>query len=159
MDNEEERSQQAALDRATRDAVQRKIYPILKVYRLKVEAIFPSPSPILETLPALTENAGATPQPGSLTGNYNAGTNSAVLTGQPSPSGSVVRHQIRASVGTEPSLEDEALSAEFEVGDPIELTTNYGFGAPGAIVHFRLVAITADGHEKGTPWLMLQRPL
>lgn len=159
MDVVEEREQQASLDRASRDALQRSIYPILKVYRLKIEAVFAPGSPILATLPALTEDSEATPQPGTLSGSFEAPANQAVLEGEPSPSPTVVRHQIRASVGPQPSVEDEALSAEFELGTPITLTTNYGFGAPGAIVHFRLVAITADGHEKGTSWVTLERPL
>jgi len=62
-------------------------------------------------------------------------------------------------VGEEPSDEDESLRAEFAPGEPISLTTNFGLTAPGATAHFRLVAISASGHESGTPWLTIQRPL
>jgi hypothetical protein len=155
----EEREQQATLERGIRNELQDLIYPILKVYRLKVEATYAAGSAIMATLPALTDDGSGTPQPGTLTGSFNAATGAATLTGTPSSSGTVVRHQIRASLGPEPDAEDEALKAEFTPGQPITLTTSYGFSAPGALVHFRLVAITADGHEKGSDWLTLQRPL
>lgn len=159
MDVAEERDQQATLERADRNVVQETIYPILKVYRLKVLARFAPDSAIVATLPALTEDSEATPEAGTLAGSYHAASNEAQLTGTPSPSPSVVRHQIRACVGAVPSAEDETMRTEFALGMPIALNTNYGLGAPGATVHFRLVAITADGHEKGTDWVTVQRPL
>jgi hypothetical protein len=71
----------------------------------------------------------------------------------------VVKHQIRASLGATPQSEDEAVKAEFALGATIALNTAYGLGAPGAQVHFRLVAITADGHEKGSDWVTVLRPV
>ncbi len=159
MDVAEEREQQATLERAERNELQGRIYPILKVYRLKIAAVFAPGSPFVETLPALSEEAGATPQPGTLTGHYDVAQEAAVLAGTPSPSASVVRHQIRASVGEEPQVDDEVVRAEFEPGVPIALETTYGLAAPGETVNFRLVAITADGHERGTEWVRVQRPV
>ena len=51
------------------------------------------------------------------------------------------------------------MRAEFPLGQAIALSSDYGLSVPGAKVHWRLVAITADGHEGGTPWLSFQRPL
>lgn len=155
----EERDQQATLERALRDDQQEIIYPVLKVYRLKVEALFPAGSAILETLPALTDDGSGTPQAGTLGGTFSTTTNEATLTGTPSASKTVVRHQIRASLGPEPDAGDETLTAEYALGAPLTLTTGYGLGTPGALAHFRLVAITADGHEKGSDWVTIQRPL
>ena len=135
------------------------IYPILKLYRAKIELLFSPDTPVFQTLPALTDDGSGTPGAGSLTGSLNPAGTEATLTGTASASVTVTKHQFRASVGPEPSADDEALRAEFELGQAITLTSNYGLGVPGAKVHWRQVAVTADGHEKSTPRLTFQRPL
>ena len=155
----EERDQQATLDRARREDLQDRIYPVLKLYRMKVESLFPPGNALVVTLPALTDDGTAGPEPGALTGSLNQAGTAVTLAGTPSPSATVVRHQLRASVGDEPNGDDETMRAEFAAGQAIALTTDYGLGAPGAKVHWRLLAVTADGHESATPWLTFQRPV
>lgn len=155
----EEREQQAVLDRLKRENVQDRIYPVLRIYRQKIEASFAPSAPIVLSLPALTDSGSGTPAPGGITGALNPAGTEAVLTGTASPSPTVVAHQLRASVGEEPNADDETMRAEFPLGQAIALSSDYGLSVPGAKVHWRLVAITADGHESGTPWLSFQRPL
>ena len=159
QNNFEERDQQAGLDRLKRENVQDRIYPVLKLYRAKIEALFAANAPIVLSLPALTESGQASPDAGTITGALNAAGTEAVLAGTPSPSATVVKHQLRASVGDAPNAGDETMKAEFAPGHAITLTSNFGLGVPGARVHWRLVAITADGHEGATEWLSFQRPL
>ena len=155
----EEREQQAALDRLKRENVQDRIYPVLKIYRQKIEASFAPTAAIVLSLPELTDSGAGTPEPGVLTAALNAAGTEVVMTGTVSPSATVASHQLRASVGEEPQSDEESMRAEFPLGMPIALTTDYGLGVPGARVHWRLVAITADGHERATPWQSFQRPL
>ncbi len=155
----EEREQQAALDRLKRENVQDRIYPLLKLYRAKVEASFAPNAPIVLSLPALTDSGSGKPEPGALAGALNPAGTAVGLTGTPSASASVVAHQLRASVGEAPEADDETMRAEFPLGQAIALSSDYGLSVPGARVHWRLVAITADGHEGATPWRTFQRPL
>jgi len=155
----EEREQEAALQRGRRNDAQDEIYPVLRVYRLKIQATFPAGSAIVETLPALTDTATGTPEPGALSGQWVAASTNASLTGTASTSSTVVCHQIRASVTEDPSVEDESVVAEFALGTPLTLSTTYGLTVSGAKAHFRLVGITADGHESGSEWVTIERPV
>ena len=146
-------------DRIVFENVQDRIYPLLKLYRAKIEALFAANAPIALSLPDLVDSGSGSPAPGTLEGVLNAEGTESVLTGEPSVSASVVKHQLRASVGEEPSAGDEAVRAEFALGEEIALTSDYGLSVPGAGVHWRLVAVTADGHEGTTDWVSLQRPL
>lgn len=159
QDTQQEREEQADLEREVREAVQRQIYPVLKIYRLKIEALFPANAAIIQALPALTDDGTGTPEAGGLTGSLNGAGTAVTLKGKASPSGTVSGHQLRASVGPEASAADESVQAKFAPGEALALTSAYGLGVPGAKVHWRLVAVTEDGHEKGSPWLTFQRPL
>ena len=133
------------------------IYPVPRVYLLEIQAAFHAGPAIVETLPALTENghqhAAAI---GGPSGQSVAASISASLTGTASTSSTVVLHQIRASVTEDPSVEDESVVVEFA---PLTLSTTYGLTVPGAKAHFRLVGITADGHESGSDWVTIERPV
>ena len=132
---------------------------MLKTYRAKIKVAFTADSAIVLSLPALKEDSTATPEAGTLSGHWNAVTSEADLTGTPSPSASVVRHEIRVNLGPEPDADDESMKAEFQLADTIVFHTDSGLATPGPLAHFRLVAVTADGHEKGTAWETIQRPL
>ena len=93
---------------------------------------------------------------GGPSGQSVAASISASLTGTASTSSTVVLHQIRASVTEDPSVEDESVVVEFA---PLTLSTTYGLTVPGAKAHFRLVGITADGHESGSDWVTIERPV
>ena len=148
-----------SLDIQKRNDAQDVIYPILKVYRLKIPSIFAEGSAILDTLPLLTPVAGSTPQAPGLTGGWSVVNSRGEFTGTPSPTAAVTRNQLRACVGPDYNENIENVVATLDAGEPIVFTTTWGLTTPGAVASFRLVAQTADGHERGSAPVIIARPL
>ena len=159
MDDFEELEQQLSLDIKKRDGVQDLIYPILKVYRLKIPAVFAAGHPLIATLPALSPEPGSTPAAPGLTMGWSAANSRAEGTGTASPSASVVQTQLRGSVGPEHDEHSETAVMTIEAGQPLIFETIWGLVTPGAVASFRAVAMTGDGHERGSGPVVVSRPL
>ena len=155
----EEREQNWSLEIQKRNDLQDVIYPILKVYRLKIAAVFPEGSAILDTLPLLTPVAGSTPQAPGLTGGWSVQNNRAELSGTASPTVAVTRYQVRACIGPVHNDDLESVVATVDAGEPLTFNTTWGLTTPGSVASFRLVAMTADGHERGSAAVVIARPL
>ena len=148
-----------ALDIQKRNDAQDVIYPILKVYRLKIPSVFAEGSAILDTLPLLTPVAGSTPQAPGLAGGWSVVNNRGEFNGTPSPTASVTKNQLRACVGPVYNENTENVVATLDAGEPIVFTTTWGLTTPGAVASYRLYAVTADGHERGSAPVVITRPL
>lgn len=159
LDQIEEREQQVTIERAKRDMVQVKIYAILKVYRLKIPALFAEGSAILTSLPLLTPEPGSTPAAPGLSGGWNVGQNRAEFTGTASPTPAVTQHQLRGCPQAEFDEDLETVVATIEVGQPLTFQTTFGLTQAGATASFRLVAMTGDGHERGSAPVVVSRPV
>ena len=157
LDYVEEREQQVGLERRARNVVQGKIYVILKVYRLKIEVMFAEGSPIWASLPALTPEAGSTPAAPGLSGGWNAGQNRAEFTGTASPTPEVTQHQLRGCPQADFDEDLETVLGTVEAGQPLSFQTTFGLTQAGATASFRLVAMTADGHERGSEPVVVSR--
>ena len=155
----EEQEQNWSLDIQKRNDMQDVIYPILKVYRLKIPAVFPENSAIVDTLPLLTPVSGSTPQAPGLTGGWSVPNNRAELTGTASPTAAVTRYQLRACIGPVHNDDLESVVATVDAGEPLAFNTTWGLTTPGSVASFRLVAMTADGHERGSAAVVIARPL
>ena len=148
-----------SLDIQKRNDLQDVIYPILKVYRLKIPSIFAEGSAILDTLPLLTPVPGSTPQAPGLIGGYSVVNNRGEFTGTPSPTPAVTSYQLRACVGPDYNPNTENVVATLNAGVPIVFTTTWGLTTPGAVSSYRLYAVTDDGHERGSETVIIARPL
>lgn len=148
-----------ALDIQKRNDAQDVIYPILRVYRLKIPSIFAEGSAILDTLPLLTPVPGSTPQAPGLIGGYSVPNNRGEFTGTPSPTPAVTIYQLRACVGPDYNPNTENVVATLNAGVPIVFNTTWGLTTPGAVSSFRLYALTADGHERSSETVIIARPL
>ena len=148
-----------SLDIQKRNDAQDVIYPILKVYRLKIPSIFAEGSAILDTLPLLTPVAGSTPQAPGLAGGWSVVNNRGEFNGTPSPTAAVTKNQLRACVGPDYNENTENVVATLDAGEPIVFTTTWGLTTPGAVASYRLYAMTADGHERGSAAVVITRPL
>ena len=148
-----------SLDIQKRNDVQDVIYPILKVYRLKIPSVFAAGSAILDTLPLLTPVAGSTPQAPGLVAGWSVVNNRAESTGTPSPTAAVTRYQLRGCIGPDHNDNTENVIATLDAGEPLVFTTTWGLTTPGSVVSVRLVAMTADGHERGSEPVVITRPL
>lgn len=159
LDDIEEREQQLGLDIAERNGIQGKIYPILKIYRLKLPTLFPAEAPILATLPLLTPLPGSTPDAPGLAGGWVSAHTQAEFTGTASPTPAVVRHQLRGSSTAEFDESQEVVLGTAELGQPLVFQTTFGLMSPGLTASFRLVAMTADHHEHGSDPVVVTRPV
>ncbi len=159
LDMLEEREQQITLDLAARNAIQDKIYPFLKVYRLKIPTLFAEGSAILESLPDLTPAPGSTPSAPGLAGGWSVAHTRAEFTGTASATAEVTQHQLRGCAQENYDEAIEAVLSTVPVGQPLTLDSTYGLTEAGAIASFRLYAMTATGNEKGSAPVVVSRPL
>jgi hypothetical protein len=159
LDDLEEVEQQLSIDIRKRDSVQNLIYPILRVYRLKVVAVFSEGHPMIGTLPALTPEPGSTPAAPGLAIAWNNTISKAEGSGTASPSAGVAQYQVRGVVGPDHNPNTEVVVLTIQAGQPLAFTTTWSLVTPGAVASFRLVAMTADGHERGSEPVVVSRPM
>ena len=159
LDELEEQEQQLGIEIRKRNIVQDQIYPILKVYRLKIPAVFPEGDAMISSLPALTPAIGTTPATPGLTMGWSAANARAEGSGTASPTSAVTQHQLRAVSGPVHDENTEVVVQTIEVGQPLAFATTWGLTVPGGVASYRLVAMTGDGHERGSPPTVVSRPL
>lgn len=146
------------LARGLRNETQKKIYGVLKQYRLRVRSEFPEGSGMLLTLPRLTPLPGAAPGTVKLSGNYDTVTGKAVLTWTPSSDPAVTSLQLRACVGAGYHPEDETILTTYPPSGPHGWTGTFGLGIPGSSTAFKIFSITSEGSEKGSNAVSVSRP-
>ena len=85
--------------------------------------------------------------------------NRAELSGTASPTAAVTRYQLRACIGPVHNDDLESVVSTVDAGEPLAFNTTWGLTTPGSVASFRLVAMTADGHERGSAPVVIARPL
>ncbi len=148
----------AAMARALRNETQELIRTALKLYRKRIASDFKPGSAIFETLPRLTPLPGSTPDAVVLSGSHGPGASESTLAWTEVTDSRVVALELRATAGPEFDAEDESLLATFSPDDPREWTGTFGLGVPGAMVSYKMFAITAEGNERGSNTAVVQRP-
>jgi len=90
----------AVIERGERDAFERKIYAILKAYRLAVPTKFAAGAPLVASLPRLTpESTGHTPDPVTASGAWDVPLQAAKVTHTLSSEPNVKRYDLRGCRG------------------------------------------------------------
>ena len=145
--------------RGTRNGLQDQIRPILVDYREAVPSKLPPHHSLLESLPRYSPLPGSTPEPANISGIWDAATSMAFLNFTPSPSASVVKHQLRYVPGPVYDADDENVVDNILVGSPSHFQTLAGLPLPGTTSSFRIYAMTADGHERASATVTITRPL
>ena len=146
------------LARAVRNETQVAIYEILKQYRKRIAAEFLPGSAIFETLPRLTPLPGHTPEPAVLSGLWNATTTKADLAWTTPEDPGVVTVQVRGSVGPEYDSEDETILITLSPSAPQTWSGLFGLALPGTASTFKIYLLTAEGNERGSNPVTVQRP-
>ncbi|MEY3895191.1 MAG: hypothetical protein RLZZ214_710 [Verrucomicrobiota bacterium] len=146
------------LARKLRNETQKKIYEVLKQYRLRIRSEFPEGSSMLITLPRLTPQPGPAPGTVKLSGNFNPVTGKAELAWTPSTDPAVSSLQLRACVGASYQAEDETILTTYPASGPHGWTGTFGLGSPGSATAFKIFSITSDGSEKGSNAVRISRP-
>ena len=146
--NEWTRAQQKADNvREQRNDVMTLAYETMKDYRAKVPLELPPGHALLDSLPALSPDPSKRPVGPSASGEWNAATSQADLTATPSPTPTVVEHDLRYSPDTPYNPDNEVTLVTIPTGQPLTFSTDIGLAVPGDVALFSWVAVTADGHE------------
>lgn len=146
------------LIRGQRNETQEEIYAILKAYRKRIPSEFAEGSAILTTLPKLTPPPGHTPAPVQASGAWNAATQVAELAWSAVTDAAVVSVEVRATAGPEYDPDDESVLATLAPDAPRTWTGNFGLGVPRAMAAFKVYLLTAEGNERGSNTVVIQRP-
>ena len=150
---------EVALDisRDTRTGWEHQILAYLPDYRAAVEAKLPPDHPLLGSVPRFSPLPGSTPDAANASGSWDVALQQAVFTFAPSPSASVVSHQLRYVTGPDYRIEDENSVGSVAVGAPAHFETLLGLPGPGTTASYRIYAITADGNERGSNTVVVTR--
>ena len=145
--------------RIQRDDLQAEALGIMKQYRLRIEALYAPDSVPVATLPRLTPLPGHTPDPVTLSGEWNPAQTRADLTWTPSTDPELDHYELRSTPGPEYSAEDETVIANIPAAGPLSHSTADGFALPGAAVSYRLYVRLTTGNERGSETLTITRPV
>ncbi|MGF1452951.1 MAG: hypothetical protein ACFB21_12860 [Opitutales bacterium] len=139
------------VERARRNALQERIYPILKQYREAIPGYFGADSAMAASLPRLTPKPGSTPDPVTIEGRWDADAGVAVITYTASDNPALDRYQLRVSPGPTYNAEDESAIANNDPEtDPREFRTTESLETPGAVATFKVYVMLDTGNEAGS---------
>lgn len=142
------RAQQAAENiREQRNDAMQLAYDAMRDYRLKVPLELPPGHALLDSLPSLSPDSGATPDAPEATAAWNPATEQADLAATPSTTPEVDRHELRFSPEDPYNAENEIVLTTIPAGQPLTHTTSIGLAIPGDTARFSWVALTPDGRE------------
>lgn len=145
--------------RKTRIGLQDQIRPYLVDYREAVPAKLAPNHPLQFSIPRYSPLPGATPEAAELSGSWNVAGVKAFFDFVPSPSASVVRHELRYVAGPDYDADDEVIIASVDAGQPPHLETLTDLGTPGVTASYRLYALTAEGNERTSNTVSITRPV
>jgi len=151
----------AALDvqRLTRNALQDRAQILMKLYRVKIEALHAADSMKVQSLPRLTPLPGHTPDPVALTAAWNSTVPGADLTWTASTDTELQRYEVRSCPGPDYLAEDESVIATVLPGEPLAHTATAGFDLPGAAVSYKIFVRLNTGNEAGSDAETVVRPV
>ena len=146
--------------REDRNDMQDVIYAILLAYRKKVPTKFAAGHAVIDSLPRLTPEPGATPQAVTINAGYNEAVQAAEVTFGGSPETNVVQFEGRAVVGPTHNSDDEVVVGNIPAGPgPFVFHTNFALSNPGNMISIKVYAINDTGNEKGSNAVAVTRPL
>lgn len=145
--------------RLIRNEHQDRAYSLMKLYRMKIEALFAENSVEVLTLPRLTPLPGHTPAPVVLSGNYDVADARAELSWTASADADLATYELRATPGPDYSAEDESTIASIPAGGTLTYNTSAGFGLPGNAVSYKVYVRLTTGNEAGSDAVTVVRPV
>ena len=103
---------------------------------------------------------GSTPDAVVLSGVWDAGETAAALAWTAVTDNKVINLQLRATAGPEFDPDDETIIADFAPDTaPRETLQTFGLAIPGAAASFKMYALTAEGNQKGSNEVSVERPV
>lgn len=93
-----------------------------------------------------------------VSGAWNAGTAQSHLSWTEITDSAVVAVEVRACEGPAYDEEDETVLASQAPSAPRAWAGDFGLGGPGAAASFKVYLLTAQGHERGSNAVTVERP-
>jgi len=146
------------LERERRNDVQDLAYPVMRDYRAAVLGSFAPTDALVASLPRLTPEPGATPDPVTLSGLYNQQLQAGSFSWTGSTNPRLLKYQLRFCAGATYSTETEIVVADVPPGT-LSLLTISGVTTPGDIASYRLYVILDTENEAGSNTITLTRPV
>jgi hypothetical protein len=157
-EDEEAAGQLLTLEREHRNDVQDLAYPIMRDYRTALLGSFAPEHALVASLPRLTPEPGATPDPVPLSGSYNSVAQEAVFTWPASTNPNLAKYQLRRCPGATYTTETEIVVQDIAAGT-LTVSTSAGLLNPGDTASYRLYVILTTDNEAGSNTITILRPV
>jgi hypothetical protein len=145
--------------REDRNDVQDVIYAMLLAYRRKVPTKFAAGHAVIDSLPRLTPEPGATPQAVTINAAWSEPAGAAEVTFAASPETNVVQYEVRVVPGPTYNSDDEVVVGNIPAGPgPFVFQTAAALSAPGNVASFKVYVINDTGNERGSNTIAVTRP-
>jgi hypothetical protein len=148
-----------AATRLQRNAIQDRAMALMKLYRMKIEALYAENSVEVLTLPRLSPLPGHTPDPVDLSGTYDPVDARAELTWTESTDPELASYQLRSVPGPDYTADDESTLITIPAGGSLTYNTSAGFGIPGSAVSYKVYVRLTTGNEAGSDAVTVTRPV
>jgi hypothetical protein len=146
----------AKIQREKRDALLPNLRTRMEQYRKAILALYPPTDPFVQSLPELYAPSGATPEPVSASGKWDAAIQQGVITIIPSTNPNVDYYSVRVSPPPY-SAKEEKVIGRIEK-DQKTFETIQGLAAPGSEIYARVYVVLTTGNEKGSTTIKIVRP-
>jgi len=146
--------------REDRNDMQDVIYAILLAYRKKVPTKFAKTHAVVDSLPRLTPEPGATPTGVTINAAWNDAQQAVKIDFPASPDANVVEYEVRVVPGPEFNADDEQVVGNIPAGPgPFTFFTTAAVPSPGNVVSIKVYTINDTGNEKGSNAVSVTRPV
>ena len=147
-----------SITREERNDLQEVIYDLLKNYRVALPTYFAKTHALVDSLPRLTPEPGATPDAVSANGVWDVPTLMAKLTWAASSDANLSHYELRVCAGPNYSSDNESVLGSVLPNAPREFLTDSGLASPGHVATFKVYVLTTTGNEKGSHTVTITRP-
>ncbi len=149
-----------SVTREERNDVQDQIYLILLAYRKNLPTYFAKTHALVESLPRLTPEPGATPAAVTINVVYDTPTGMAKVTFAGTNETNIVHFSVRACTGHNYSTDAENVVENIPVGtSPYTYFTNWGLALAGDEIVIKVYAVNDTSNEKGSNAVAVMRPV
>ncbi len=149
----------ADVTREERNDLQDEIYEILKNYRQALPSHFATGHALIDSLPRLTPEPGATPEAVTAAVVYVPATGQVRITHTKSTAANFAQYEYRMTRGLTWSDDDDEVIGNVTDIDTLEFLSNAGVETAGVSAVYRAFVKTTTGNEKGSNTVVVTRPL
>ena len=145
--------------RERRNDVQDEIYPILKNYRQVFPSYFVKGHALIDSLPRLSPEPGATPAGVTIQVVFDATENKAKVTFNASSAPNVDHYSVRICIGATYNSDVENVIASIAAGPgPFVFFTDEGLAVAGDTISVKVYTVNETQNEKGSNAVAVTRP-